>query len=101
MWIRERQNQSDGIWDAVADQRRVEPEHAVAKPLQRSITTGVRCAPARVIAAIHLDDEPRGHCDEITDEAPQRHLSPKPHAERAAADGEPSRCSEGVRAERI
>jgi len=82
-------NLSDGVLDAVIDQRHIEPKHAVAKPLQCTIAARIRCALALVIAAIHLDDEPSGHCDEVTNEAPQRHLPPEPDAEGATAKGEP------------
>ena len=82
-------NLSDGVFDALVDQRYIEPKHAVAKPLQCTIAARIRCALALVIAAIHLDDEPSGHGDEVTNEAPQRHLPPEPDAKRTAANGKP------------
>jgi hypothetical protein len=37
-------NLSDGILDAVVEQLRIEPEHAVPEPLQHAITTRIGCA---------------------------------------------------------
>ena len=82
-------NLGDGFFHALADQLSLEMEDAVAQPLKRAIPARVCCALPRVIAAIHFDDEACGRCDEIPDEAPQRHLPPEPDAQRAAANGQP------------
>jgi hypothetical protein len=53
------------------------------------IATRICSTPPRVMAAIHFDDEARRRCDKITNETPQRRLTAKPDAQRAAANRKP------------
>ena len=62
-------NQCDGVVEVTQHELRIQADDAIAEPAQLAITTRVRGPAARVIAAIHFDDERNARSEEIHDEA--------------------------------
>jgi hypothetical protein len=72
------------------DQRRRNPQHAVAQPVKLPVAAGVRRGALRVIAAVHFHHEPQLRRHEVDDEAVAEHdLPAKGYAELANAQRRP------------
>jgi len=85
-----RAHASHGCGDVSHDERRIQPEHAVARASQHRVTARIRSHPLRVTPAIDLNHEPRRGRIEIRNEPPkQRHLPPKYNAQPPPADPGP------------
>ena len=68
-----------------------QPQHAVTEALQRVDPTRIKVRARRMVTAIDLDRQARRRCDEVCDEPPQRHLTPKANTELPRAQEPPQR----------
>ena len=71
------------------DERRRKPQHAVTQTMKLAVAAGVRRDALRMIAAVHFHHEPHPLRHEVDDEAGERELAAKRHAELAAAERGP------------
>jgi hypothetical protein len=67
------------------DELRLDANDAIARAAQPQISPRIGAAPKHVIAAIHLDDEPRHRREKINDEPDEHRLPAKRHAKLASA----------------
>jgi hypothetical protein len=67
----------------------VKPQHAVPCSPQRLIAARICALPLLVVAAIHLDNEPRLRCEKVNDVAPNAHLRAELRTKAPAAKGLP------------
>jgi hypothetical protein len=80
----------DGSAQIAQHELRVHAHHAIAETLELAIATRIRAATTRVIAAVHLDDEPDARSEKVHDEAPtEDDLRTELHAQLARLERRP------------